>query len=79
MSKMHAQKQNTQKPNKTVCAQRLTHTLSHARTHSHTPALIARTAAEPRERENKRDVLAHFAQLQRAAKQTHSNCYSSGQ
>lgn len=55
----------------------LTHSRMYA--HTHTLPLLSHAQQPNQERENKRDVLAHFAQLQRAAKQTHSNCYSSGQ
>lgn len=76
---MHKSKTHKNR-NKTVCAQRLTHTISHARTHTkHTRSYRTHSSRTKRERENKRDVLAHFAQLQRATRQTHSNCYSSRQ
>lgn len=47
---MHAQKQNTQKPNKTVCAQRLTHTFSHVRTHTHSRSYRTHSSRTKRER-----------------------------
>lgn len=61
---MHAQKQNTDKTHKntrtTVCAHTdsCSHSYNHARTHAQQPSTT-------RERESKRNNLAHFVHLQR--------------